>query len=317
MKKIGKFLTGLFLLLALLVFLACPQNVLAAEKKTKTAVKKAPVTKLVTSPNLKNGENNWFTSVTLVELNSNMAGKTYFQWNSTKGDWARYTARFRAWRGENILYFYSVSASGVKETVQSKMIKIDYERPIAPVVAVKSVKEGVQLVWQKSEKNGRVDIIKATQNSKIYASLESSMGGFIDPQVEKGKTYVYRLIMSDEAGLISQATRVSVNYNYTEKPIVKQVAPAQTAPKTIAKNIGKGESTQIAKNSEKKEEVKTGETKQEEPKKEQPRDWSRLLIALAILVIAAAAAIGGYYGYEWWANREDKPKNKSNNQSRW
>jgi len=143
------------------------------------------------------------------------------------------------------------------------------------------------------------------------------MGGFIDPQVEKGKTYVYRLIMSDEAGLISQATRVSVNYNYTEKPIVKQVAPAQTAPKTIAKNIGKGESTKIAKNSEKKEEVKTGETKQEEPKKEQPRDWSRLLIALAILVIAAAAAIGGYYGYEWWANREDKPKNKSNNQSRW
>lgn len=44
--------------------------------------------------------------------------------------------------------------------------------------------------------------------------------------------------------------------------------------------------------------------------------WSRLLVALAILVIAAGAAIGGYYGYEWYASaHEDKSEPKSG--SRW
>lgn len=318
MRKISKLFVWCSLLLFVFVFTVNPVNVLAAEKKTETVIKKTPVTKLVTTPNLPNGENNWFTSVTLVELKSNMTGKTYFQWNSTKGEWSQYTARFRAWRGENTLYFYSVTTSGTKEAVQSKVIKVDYERPSVPVVDITSTDNGVQLSWQNTEKNGRVDIVKATTNSKVYASLDSSMLGFIDPQVEKGKTYVYRLFMTDEAGLISQASRVSINFNYVKKPVVKQVAAAQVAPKTIAKSIGKGESTKIAQKPIEEKEVKTEEPKTDEPKKEeQARDWSKLLIALAILVIAAAAAVGGYYGYEWWANRGDKPKGKSNNQNRW
>jgi len=47
--------------------------------------------------------------------------------------------------------------------------------------------------------------------------------------------------------------------------------------------------------------------------------WSKILIALSILIIAAGAAIGGYYGYEWLMlrskDKEDQEPPKSSN--RW
>ncbi len=44
--------------------------------------------------------------------------------------------------------------------------------------------------------------------------------------------------------------------------------------------------------------------------------WSKLLIALSILIIAAGAAIGGYYGYEWLMLRS-KEKEPPESSSRW
>lgn len=53
--------------------------------------------------------------------------------------------------------------------------------------------------------------------------------------------------------------------------------------------------------------------------KTQSGGWNKLLVALSILVIAAGAAIGGYYGYEWLMLKskddEDEPPTKSS--SRW
>lgn len=44
--------------------------------------------------------------------------------------------------------------------------------------------------------------------------------------------------------------------------------------------------------------------------------WSKLLIALSILIIAAGAAIGGYYGYEWLMLK-GKDKEPPESSSRW
>lgn len=57
--------------------------------------------------------------------------------------------------------------------------------------------------------------------------------------------------------------------------------------------------------------------KQETPEETQKNNWSRLLVALAILVIAAGAAIGGYYGYEWYVAREDKEPPEPKSSDRW
>lgn len=45
-------------------------------------------------------------------------------------------------------------------------------------------------------------------------------------------------------------------------------------------------------------------------KSESAFSWSRFWITLAILLIAAGAAYGGYYGYQWWMDKPKKtPKN--------
>ena len=59
-------------------------------------------------------------------------------------------------------------------------------------------------------------------------------------------------------------------------------------------------------------------------KPERSVNWNRLLLAISILLIAAGAAIAGYYGYEWWILRKEKKKvekpkvvKPSNPNSRW
>jgi len=55
------------------------------------------------------------------------------------------------------------------------------------------------------------------------------------------------------------------------------------------------------------QETPTEVAKSEEKKPEEQRNWNRLLLAISILIIAAGAAIGGYYGYEWWMARREEP----------
>ncbi len=44
---------------------------------------------------------------------------------------------------------------------------------------------------------------------------------------------------------------------------------------------------------------------------QQPRDWTRVIVALSILIIAAGVATGGWYLYQWWATRPtEKGKGK-------
>ncbi len=44
----------------------------------------------------------------------------------------------------------------------------------------------------------------------------------------------------------------------------------------------------------------------------QPRDWTRVIVAVSILIIAAGVATGGWYLYQWWSGRpDDKGKGKT------
>lgn len=101
----------------------------------------------------------------------------------------------------------------------------------------------------------------------------------------------------------------------------KQVAGLVTGPttKTITPAIGEGVSTRAPQVAQKSVETPSPAPQESNaPKEEQKTGWSRILIALAILIIAAGAAIGGYYGYEWYASRshdDEPPASKSS--SRW
>lgn len=114
-------------------------------------------------------------------------------------------------------------------------------------------------------------------------------------------------------------------------PPVKEVAGAQAQPqvKQITPTIGEGVSTsrQIAQaptqaQTPVQEKITPSPTPSAsaspEPAKTTTGGWNRLLIALSILIIAAAAAIGGYYGYEWlMVKSKDKEPPEKGPSNRW
>jgi len=97
---------------------------------------------------------------------------------------------------------------------------------------------------------------------------------------------------------------------------VKEIAGV--AKKEITPAIGSGVSTSQVAQKPTEEVTPTPEESPKEEESEAAGGWSRILVALAILIIAAGAAIGGYSGYEWYAGRardNEPPSTKSS--SRW
>lgn len=312
-KKFTNLLIGvLFFLMLPLLAIALPANALAATK--------APVTNLQINPNSPTGEDDWFTAAVTIKFETTQASKIYFQWNTTEGKWSQYKAPFRAWRGENTIYYYSVNRHGQKEAIKSRTIKVDYIKPekIEGLKAA-SIKEQANLAWDKNPGAVSYLVYKQVYKQKkgdyvLIAKVNETV--FTDKNVLVGRNYYYAIKSVNDSGLKSELKTVHLE-------IQKYVAPIE--PVRAKTSIGTGISTsnlaqksviaepkKIVEEPAKNEPVETNQ-------KEQPvKNWNRLLVAISILVIAVGAAIGGYYGYEWWLARreeDDKPKEKKNN--RW
>lgn len=154
----------------------------------------------------------------------------------------------------------------------------------------------------KNIQNGKILKIE-TQKSQITATLEPGNSYNIILSVSMPKT-----------GEIVGTT--SSNISMPGKIIASPV----TEVKPVKKEIGQGASTVSEKvkgtNDQKVVTPSPTPAPSSSPQGEEKEGWSRLLVALAILVIAAGAAIGGYYGYEWYAGRSDD-KSEPKSGSRW
>jgi len=302
-KLLFKLLIGFFVLLSLpLSFLFNPVHAQASTKKT-------PVTSFQTLPGSPKGENGWYNSVTLIELDTNKTGTTFFQWNTTSGEWKRYKNRIRAWQGENTLYFYSVN-QGIAEPVKSRVIKVDYQKPVIDSLTVSSKNAQVNLAWSASKDAVSFNIYRK-QSGNYSLIAQTIKNDFSDKTVEPKELYIYAIKAVDAAGWSSEKEAVHI--------IAAEALPVAKIKPQIAGGSSVLPATKpvVAKDAEPKAVNKDNEpTPLAAPVEAPVKNWSRLLIAISILVIATGAAIGGYYGYEWWASRgeEEKPTKKN---SRW
>lgn len=301
-----------FLMWFLIGVIALPAMILTMPVKAQAATKNAvvgaaPVTKLITSP--KNPEENgWFNQVTLIKLKSNEEGETYFQWNTTSGEWIKFDQAMRAWRGVNTLYYYSVTSAGVKEAIKSQVIKMDYGHPASPDVQVTSAEAQVRISW---EERSDIASFRIAKDGEDLSRVPSEPPFFIDQNVKVNDTHLYKMKAVNQAGLKSKAVKHFV--------IVSAILKSQE----IQPAIGEGATI------ERTEKVASIQTEKVEPTQTNPpttppeteipvKNWNRLFVALSILIIAAGAAVAGYYGYEWWiARRETEEPRDKKSSSRW
>lgn len=139
-----------------------------------------------------------------------------------------------------------------------------------------------------------------------------------------GTEYEFGVAAKDAAGNISQYAEVVQTPQATaEEAKVTTAAAAAAKEAFISKAYAAPSEKEIAKEEIKDTEIETigpeeGEIKAAEEEAEGP-NWTRVAVTLSILVIAAGAGLGGYYGYQWWIgqNEADKKKKKSGKSGRW
>ncbi|MEI6039864.1 MAG: hypothetical protein WCP93_00765 [Candidatus Berkelbacteria bacterium] len=306
------------LLLGFLIAISLPLGLMVNPVTVSAASKKASVSKMETTPRLPQGQDNWYTSATMVEFHSAKSKQIYFQWNKTDGKWQTYNQPFRAWRGENTLYFYSVGINGIKEPVQSKTIKVDYAKPKIESVKSVSVDGQAEITWVAEKDQVKYNIYRYSNGT--YRLIGSSVTNkFVDRDVKIGQHYFYQIIAVDQAGLKSKKILTNVVIKVSSQT---DQAVAKTSIIDGASTISDLKKQKIETASKKENVVSENPVKTSDKAPVKPaRNWSRLLTALYILFVAAGAAIASYYFYEWWMKKKAaqvKPKEKkTNSSSRW
>jgi len=296
------------LLLAVIGLMFVPAHAEASSKKIPTAF-------LQTKPLKPQGDDNWYTSVTTVKLYSNREGKVYFQWNGIDGKWHAYNESFRAWRGENTLYFYTVDNRGNKSQIESRVIKVDYTKPEIRQIGAASVNGQAKISWKSDSDATRFKVYKLV-DGHFKAITWTANNFYIDKDVVTGQAYIYIIKAADKAGWRSDEKRIALTIT---QPIVSatSVKPLPKVQSTIGKAAPAASSITSSPSPEKitptSAPIASGNPVQNQ------RNWNHLLVAISVLVIAAGAAIGSYFGYEWLARRrenEKKPAEKKTN-NRW
>lgn len=296
-------------------------------------------TSLSTNPASPNGENNWFVTAPEVTLTPDRTVHTYYQWNShNQGQWINYRGVITVPEGENTLYYFSKDVPdpfGVKEPLRAQNFKVDTLRPDAPSLSASVTAQGnVQLSWGKVGDAVRYEIMRAEvagSNFSRIAVVGNDAVSFLDSAVTRGISYEYKINAIDEAGnksfdniltILVPKEAVGVNLTETVAGSTTVSMTENVLMKKIFKSIGTGIST--APNSQSIIPQVQGESQNIAEKKEEKtdnsgRNWNKLLLAISILIIAAGAAIGGYYGYEWWMARREEPlkEEKPKSKSRW
>lgn len=138
----------------------------------------------------------------------------------------------------------------------------------------------------------------------------------------------FKTLVSASSATLAKKTTVSPTQSSAVAPSPTAVQPTIGEGASTFRRVSAGQSVKAATSTKPATvESKTPQvssspspTPAAEEKTGASNDWSKLLVALSILIIAAAAAIGGYYGYEWLMSRskendDDEPPAKSSD--RW
>ena len=177
----------------------------------------------------------------------------------------------------------------------------------------------IRLFWQPVKKAQKYLISWNIRGESVFHLNVAPLPQAILANLVSGTVYEIEITPIGPDGVLGKAQEMDLK--------TQGVAPAKETvlgqTKRVKPSIGEGISTVQAptvgkKTAEVPPSQGTPSPQASAGPEEKTGGWNRLLVALAILIIAAGAAVGGYYGYEWYVARssnEKPPDNKSS--SRW
>jgi hypothetical protein len=290
-----------------------------------------PITNLTTDPNIPQGLAGWFTVTPNIYLRADETAVTFYQWNLVSDDgWQKYSQALVAPEGESTLYYYSVDAEGNTENVKWQVFKVDTIAPPAPGLSgTLSQGNSALLSWTETDDVSNFEVWQILPTSVLIAQVPGDQLSYLVGNLSAQTGYQFEIVAYDLAGNKTDSNIISMEVPApqvvtTVSSPVSLSSPSSVAvissPRKITPAIGEGISivaqapTPTPQAIETPQKVKGAQTTSQGNSR---TGWNRLLIALSVLIIAAAVAVGGYYGYEWMNSKPDQRKDRPKKDSRW
>lgn len=230
--------------------------------------------------------------------------------------------------GGHLVAIFAQDSYGNLVTKQIKIILKKF--PQIEILGFKFVnQETISIRWQGVVEAESYLVEWRSGEEYSQAMTAGKLSSFEIGELEPGMLYTVEVfpLIAGERGASNAPLQIQ-----TPGAPKAMAAEITAAPRTIEPAIGEGVTTsrpvvqaptpEILSQEKKEEEVaQPTPTPSTSPTQETDRGWNKLLVALSILIIAAAAAIGGYYAYGWLMLRskdqESGEDEKSDKSSRW
>lgn len=205
--------------------------------------------------------------------------------------------------------------------------------PVMPVSSTTTSTSGnmVTITWA-AVPNAAGYLIRYNDGQTLYGPLTTTGTSIVISNLDPKKTYRFEVATVSNAGAVTAFTKV-LPPELTPAPVrtiatVASPTPSETVvPETAADTSparsNTGTTTPTASPSASPETTispapslsPTGDVKSDTDNR-QP-DWTKVIVALSILIIAAGVATGGWYLYQWWTSQPKDKEKKNGKGGRW
>ncbi len=292
-----------------------------------TIVKSAPITTTrIVSIRIDASDSGSGIAMMRVGFDGNVDNKAWVTFES------ELTGELPDFDGDHVVAIQLRDKAGNMSTVVKAMTTLDRSLVSAPsgininMVTAEDGKGIATMTWDVVP-NATYYVIRYTDGTVLYGPFMTGDLAFVAGGLEQGKTYTFEIASVNRAGTVSSFTSAidrtvvivpaSVSTS-TESParvgrlvngqlvfggpdeLVALEESAVVGPQLRAK---KAPTPQATISPTPAPEIKGGETSNS-------RDWTRVIVALSLLIIAAGVATGGWYLYQWWSSRPVDPKEK-------
>ena len=214
-------------------------------------------------------------------------------------------------------------ADNVSEMAQAHTDVLTTSPLMPPAHAISStVGNTVTITWP-TVTGATQYVVRYSDGKILYGPLLTDQTSIVIPNLDSTKMYNFEVASTNSAGVITGFTRVlppelipALATSQSTSGVAKKQSVTTAEKEQVAGTPLPSESPTPAKLETKPTpspvatlspspsptpgSIKGGE-------ENQARDWTRVIVALSILIIAAGVATGGWYLYQWWLTRPKSP----------
>lgn len=257
----------------------------------------------------------WFTQTDLDDAGINSIDKIVglYYWDFSSSSWKLYddTGVVIEDNGNYIGYVWANV-----DHFTPMMSGADITAPEKPANFRSEAQDGaVKLIWDKVDDAVKYSVryrrATADDSKEGYDYIETTNTELTISNLENKVIYEFGVQAIDNFDNHSEWSQVNASPQKSEE--AETVSTGVITPTTKARTwlgIGVAEAAPEEKKEEKKEETKIETVSPEEggiageEAEETTQGGSKAIVTIAILIIAAGAGLGGYYGYQWWLGKE-------------